>query len=278
MRNASSIGLDLQRWIDAGLLKFHATRPTFHGLELHLATMLRLMREFKPDVVVVDEDGTELPRATFDANGALLNPVGCVGEIVNVAGTGVFEGYYNNAAANDRATRHGWYWSGDLGYKDVDGFLYFAGRTADWIRVDGENFPAGPIEVIIARHHDVVACAVYGVPDHEAGDRTMAAVVLRDGARFDPGGFAAWLDAQADLPPKWRPTYVRVASALPTSPTNKVLVRTLVHEKFRPDRVGGDALLVRLRGDDRYRSFGDSEAVALHGQFDRNGRARWWDL
>ncbi len=54
VRNASSIGVDLQRWIDAGLLKFHATRPTFHGLELHLATMLRLIREFKPQVVVVD--------------------------------------------------------------------------------------------------------------------------------------------------------------------------------------------------------------------------------
>ena len=45
------------------------------------------------------------------------------------------------------------------------GYLYFAGRNADWIRVDGENFPAGPIETAVASHPDVVVAAVYGVPD-----------------------------------------------------------------------------------------------------------------
>ena len=81
----------------------------------------------------------------------------------------MFEGYYNNDEANARATRNGWYWSGDLGYLDDEGYLYFAGRNADWIRVDGENFPVGPIETVVARHPDVLACAAYGVPDPEAG-------------------------------------------------------------------------------------------------------------
>ena len=76
----------------------------------------------------------------------LLNADECVGEIVNTAGAGPFEGYYNNDEATSSTLRNGWYWSGDLGYVDDDGFLYFAGRTAEWIRVDGENFPAGPIE------------------------------------------------------------------------------------------------------------------------------------
>ena len=75
-----------------------------------------------------------------------MNADECVGEIVNTAGVGPFEGYYNNPEATEKTTRFGWYWSGDLGYLDADGYLYFAGRTADWIRVDGENFPAGPIE------------------------------------------------------------------------------------------------------------------------------------
>ena len=97
-------------------------------------------------VQVVDDDGTALPAAEFDAAGRLLNAADCVGEIVNTAGAGPFEGYYNNDEANAKALRNGWYWSGDLGYIDDDGFLYFAGRTADWIRVDGENFPAGPIQ------------------------------------------------------------------------------------------------------------------------------------
>ena len=87
---------------------------------------------------------------------------------------------------------------GDLGYLDDDRYLYFAGRNADWIRVDGENFPAQPIENDVARHPDVVLAAVYGVPDDQAGDQVMAGLVLRDGATFDPDAFATWLDAQSD--------------------------------------------------------------------------------
>ena len=202
----------------------------------------------------------------------------CVGEIVNTSGIGVFEGYYNNDEANARATRNGWYWSGDLGYLDTEGYLYFAGRNADWIRVDGENFPVGPIEAVVARHPDVLACAAYGVPDPEAGDRVMLALVLRDGAGFDPVAFASWIDGQADLSPKWRPTHVRVATALPTSPTNKVLTRTLVHEKYRPDRTGGDRLFVRERGDDAFRPFGADESDDLRRRMDGFGRLRFWDL
>jgi len=197
---------------------------------------------------------------------------------VNTSGTGVFEGYYNNDEANERATRNGWYWSGDLGYLDADGFLYFAGRTADWIRVDGENFPAGPIETIVSRHPDVMVCAAYGVPDPEAGDRVMITLVLKAGAVFDPEGFAAWIDAQEDLSPKWRPTHVRLTAAIPTSPTNKVLTRTLVHQKYRPDLVGGDAQWFRPRGETAYRAFGQAEADALYGQLCDSGRQRLWDL
>ena len=95
-------------------------------------------------VKVVDEDGTSGLELASTNEGRLLNAEECVGEIVNTAGVGPFEGYYNNPEANERTTRFGWYWSGDLGYLDDDGYLYFAGRNADWIRVDGENFPAGP--------------------------------------------------------------------------------------------------------------------------------------
>ena len=156
---------------------------------------------------------TSYRRAQFDDDGRLVNAEECVGEIVNTAGAGPFEGYYNNAEATAAALRGGWYWSGDLGYVDDDGFLFFAGRTADWIRVDGENFPAGPIEAAVGRHPDVVLAAVYGVPDEHAGDQVMAAVHLRDGASFDPAAFAVCIDALADVGPKWRPRYVRVVDA-----------------------------------------------------------------
>ena len=231
-----------------------------------------------PGVKVVDEDGAELPRARFDARGRLLDPEACIGEIVNTSGTGPFEGYYNNPAANARATRNGWYWTGDLGYIDRAGFLYFAGRTADWIRVDGENFPAGPIEVALSRHPDVALAAAYGVPDATAGDQVMAALLLREGAAFDPVAFARWVDDQGDLGPKWRPRYVRVATALPTSPTNKVLTRALVHEKFRPDRTGADAVWVRDAKAEAYRPFTADDAARVRAELEAAGRGRFWDL
>ena len=164
------------------------------------------------------------------------------------------------------------------GYIDQDGWVYFAGRTSDWLRVDGENFPAAPIEAIVARHPDVMLVSVYGVPDVDSGDQIMAALVLNDGVAFDPVGLAAWLDAQPDLSPKWRPRYIRVAGVLPTTPTNKVLTRTLVHQKFRADRIGGDPIYVRGRGEDAYRLFGATDETALHDAFVAAGRSQAWDL
>lgn len=229
-------------------------------------------------IVVVDDMGEACPPAEFDVEGRLLNAEDCVGEIVNTAGAGPFEGYYNNPEATERTTRNGWYWSGDLGYLDADRYLYFAGRTADWIRVDGENFPAGPIESAVASHPDVVIAAAYGVPDVSAGDQVMAAVVLRDGAEFDPVAFSVWLDGLQSLGPKWRPRYIRVARALPTTGTNKVLVRTLQHQKLRRDLIGDDQLWVRDRGDAAYREFTAADEAALHDALTAAGRERFWDL
>ncbi|HLX89540.1 MAG TPA: AMP-binding protein [Acidimicrobiales bacterium] len=232
----------------------------------------------RPGVAIVDSEGDEVPRARFDEEGRLVNAEECVGELVNTEGLGPFEGYYRNDEAMARATRNGWYWSGDLAYMDADDWVYFAGRTSDWLRVDGENFPAAPIEAIVARHDDVMLVSVFGVPDTDAGDQVMAAVVLRDGAEFEPKLFAAWLDAQPDLSPKWRPRYVRISLALPTTPTNKVLTRTLQHQKFRSDRTGGDSVWVRGRGDDTYHRFDRASESELEAAFAASGRVAAWDL
>ena len=230
------------------------------------------------NVKVVDEEGNELARARFDADGRLMNAEECVGEIVNTAGAGPFEGYYNNDRANERTLRFGWYWTGDLGYVDDDSYLYFAGRNADWMRVDGENFPTQPIEVTVGRHPDVVLAPVYGVPDDQAGDQVMVGLVLRDGAQFDPAAFAGWIDAQDAIGPKWRPRYVRIVREPPTTGTNKIVKRTLVHQKWRSDRIDGDAVYVRGRGEDVYRPFTADDEAALHASFVQQQRARFWDL
>ena len=120
------------------------------------------------------------------------------------------------------------YWSGDLAYKDADGFVYLAGRTADWMRVDGENLAAAPIERIFQRLPAVNRVAVYAVPDPNVGDQVMAAIVLQDDATLSPAELEAFLAEQADLSSKGWPRYVRIAADLPSTATNKVLKRELI--------------------------------------------------
>ncbi|WAJ45444.1 fatty-acid--CoA ligase FadD1 [Mycobacterium sp. Aquia_216] len=171
---------------------------------------------------------TECAVARFDATGALANADEAVGELVNTAGSGFFTGYYNDPAANAERMRHGMYWSGDLAYRDADGWIYLAGRTADWMRVDGENMAAAPIERILLRHNVINRVAVYAVPDGHVGDQVMAAMVLNEGQTLDPDEFEAFLSEQPDLSPKARPRYVRIASELPSTATHKVLKRQLI--------------------------------------------------
>lgn len=229
-------------------------------------------------IMAADEAGEEVPRAQFDRDGRLLNADRCVGELVNTLGVGPFEGYYRNDEAMEKTTRKGWYWSGDLAYVDEEGWVYFAGRTTDWLRVDGESFPTAPIEASVGRHPDVMLSSVYAVPDPDAGDQVMVALVLREGRVFDGSLFASWLDGQADISPKWRPRFVRVCDALPTTPTNKILTRMLVHEKFRLDRVGGDPVFERARGAAAFLPFGESDESALRAAFNSAGRDAAWDL
>ncbi|WP_148613499.1 fatty-acid--CoA ligase FadD1 [Nocardioides rubriscoriae] len=173
------------------------------------------------------ETVTECPPAEFDESGALVNADVAIGELVNTQGAGYFQGYYNDDQANDERMRHGMYWSGDLAYKDADGWIYLAGRTADWMRVDGENLAAAPIERVLMRLPVVSQVAVYAVPDAHVGDQVMAALVLADHAELTPVELEAFLADQADLSPKAWPRYVRIAPSLPSTATNKVIKREL---------------------------------------------------
>ncbi len=131
--------------------------------------------------------------------------------------------------------RHGYYWTGDLGYRDDAGYFYFAGRDFEWLRVDGENFAAAPIERILSRHPDVVVAAVFAVPDEDVGDQVMAALQLRPGAQVAPDAFDAFVAAQPDLGTKWAPRYVRIAATLPVTETQKVLKRLLRRQRWEVD-------------------------------------------
>jgi fatty-acyl-CoA synthase len=174
--------------------------------------------------VISPETGVECVPAEIDDNGRLLNAGQAIGEIVNRSGRGKFEGYYRREDAEQDRLRGGWYWTGDLGYVDKEGFFYFAGRSGDWLRVDSENFAAGPVEAVLSRHPGLAVVAVYPVPDSAsgAGDQVMVALETVAGQPFDADEFGVWLLAQPDLGPKWIPRYVRVSASLPQTATGKV--------------------------------------------------------
>ncbi|MFD7863344.1 AMP-binding protein [Streptomyces sp. NPDC059783] len=222
----------------------------------------------RDDLAVVDpETGRERVAAVLDADGRLLNGEAAIGELVN-RGRTPFEGYWRNPEADAARVRGGWYWTGDLFFRDADGFLYFAGRTEDRLRVDSENLAAAMIENILARWADAAAVAVYAVPDPVAGDQVMAALALREGAEFDPGAFAAFLRAQPDLGTKMAPRFVRVVDAMPVTATNKVHRVGLRREGFWS---GG-----RLwwNGDGPYRPFGEEDLAGLVRAYEEHGRHR----
>ena len=202
---------------------------------------------------------TECAVARFDASGALVNADEAVGELVNTSGSGFFTGYYNDPEANAERMRDGMYWSGDLAYRDADGWIYLAGRTADWMRVDGENLAAAPIERILLRHSAISRVAVYAVPDSRVGDQVMAAIVLNDGHTLEPDSFETFLDGQPDLSPKARPRYVRIAADLPSTATHKVLKRQLIAQGAA---VGaGEVLWERQSRGTAYSVVGSSSAA-----------------
>lgn len=208
-------------------------------------------------VLVVDpETGEECPRARFDDAGVLLNADEAVGEMV-ADGPGLFAGYWGDPAADAERMRGGRFHSGDLAYVDDDGWVYFAGRSGGWMRVDGENLAAAPIERVLRRHPDVAEVGVYAVPAATVrgaaaiGDAVAAGVVPRESADVSAlaDGFADFLAAQPDLGPKQRPSLLRVTSALPRTASFKFRARDLTSLGTDP---AGDRVWVRPDGAEAF--------------------------
>lgn len=233
-------------------------------------------------VCILDEDGRECPPAVVDAQGRIANYDQAVGEIAARIDSDnlFFDGYFRDADASQRKYRDGYYRSGDLGHiRIVDGkrYLYFDGRTDDWIRKDGENFSAESVVRYAAAHAGVELAAAYGVPSDVSDEKVMVALQLREGARFDPrAAFERFLEQQRDegMDPKWMPDYVRIVPEMPMSTTQKVLVRELKRQGFdiaaHPEMV----VWLRERGDESYRRMTPAMFESIRKRFEDNGRER----
>jgi fatty-acyl-CoA synthase len=237
-----------------------------------------------PAVKILDERGRECPPAEVDADGRILNYAQAVGEICRVAGdTALFQGYFDNPDANQSKYRDGVYHSGDLGHvlvREGKRFLYFDGRTDDWIRKDGENFSAAQVARLLQEHPDVDLAAAYGVPCAVSDELVMAALKLVPGARFDPAGFFAFCEQQIErggMDPKWFPDFVRVVQDFEFTRTEKILVRSLKKDHFDRHRLPDEPLYFRRRGDRGFRPFGKDDYESLRRDFARAERLHLLD-
>jgi acyl-CoA synthetase (AMP-forming)/AMP-acid ligase II len=109
--------------------------------------------------------------------------VGEVGEIICQSPLAT-HGYYRNPEATNASFRDGWFYTGDLGYFDDEGFLFVVGRKKDMVKSGGISIYPLEIETVLYSHPDVLEAAVVGVPDPAWGEAVRAAVVLRPGARL----------------------------------------------------------------------------------------------
>jgi len=221
------------------------------------------------DIAVVDEHGHDCPLAEFDDRGRLLNASAAIGELVRRDASGSFEGYWNNPEADADRLRNGWFWSGDLAYRDADGVFWFAGRVGDWLRVDSENFAAGPVERILARFTGARAVAVVGVPDPLAGDQVMAVLEMVEGREFTSKQFAEFLSAQSDLGTKWSPRFVRVTGSIPVVGHGKIDKKPLRRQAW----LTTDPVWWRPPRSQVFTPMTDADRDGLRAQFEAHGRS-----
>jgi carnitine-CoA ligase len=164
------------------------------------------------DVCIVDSDDNPVPAGTQGQ--ILLRP-----KVLNTC----MLRYINKPEETIAAWHNLWYHSGDVGYLDDDGYLYFVGRQAHWIRRRGENVAAFEVEKAITNHPAVLDCAAVGVPSDLAEEDIKAYVQLRPGQSVEPAELIAW----------WKeriayfkvPRYVEFVEAFPRTMTKNEIAR-----------------------------------------------------
>lgn len=166
------------------------------------------------EMQVVDEDDNAVPD-------------GAPGEIV-LRGENILKGYYKNPGANEIAFRNGWFHTGDIGYRDAEGFFYIIDRKSDMIIRGGENIYPREIDEVLYQHPAVAAAATIGVPDPLYGEEVAAFIVLREGQVANEEELISF--CRASLADFKCPKTIRLVSEIPKGPTGKLLKRELAEQ------------------------------------------------
>ncbi len=155
---------------------------------------------------------------------------GELGEIVKQS-PAVMMGYYKNPEATAAALRDGWLHTGDLGYLDEDGFLYFVDRKKDMIKRSGENIASAEVERVLNSHPLIAESAVVAVDDPIRQEEVKACIVLAEGASSDGLPPAQlWEFCAEHLAPFKIPRYLDYRPELPKTPSSKVQKNLLREE------------------------------------------------
>jgi len=162
-------------------------------------------------IKIVDSAGKELP-------------VGQVGEII-VKTKQNMKGYWNLPEETGKAIRGEWFYTGDAGYLDTDGYLYIHDRVKDMIVSGGENVYPAEVESALFGHPSIADVAVIGVPDDRWGEAVKAIVVKKPGTEADPAEIIAF--ARERIAGYKVPKSIDFADVLPRNPSGKILKREL---------------------------------------------------
>ncbi len=157
-------------------------------------------------------------------------PDGELGEIV-LRGENILKGYYRNDEATAKAFRGGWFHTGDVGYRDADGFFYIVDRKSDMIIRGGENIYPREIDEVLYQHPAVAAAATIGIPDPLYGEDVAAFIVLKDGAEATEEEVIAF--CRQYLADYKCPKTIRIVDEIPKGPTGKLLKRELAQQFAR---------------------------------------------
>jgi crotonobetaine/carnitine-CoA ligase len=160
-------------------------------------------------------------------------PPGQLGEIVKQSPT-VMKGYYKNPEATAEALKGGWLHTGDLGYLDEDGFLYFVDRKKDMVKRGDENISSEEVEQVLNSHPLIAESAVIGVPDPIRQEEVKACIVLKPPATFESlSPEEIWAFCKKHLAPFKIPRYLEYRVELPKTPSSKIQ-KSILREETKP--------------------------------------------
>jgi long-chain acyl-CoA synthetase len=146
------------------------------------------------------------------------------GEIV-IRGHNIMKGYYKRPEATEDAIRDTWFYSGDIGRRDAEGYIYISDRVKDMILRGGFNVYPREIEEVLMTHEAVSLCAVIGVPCEISGEEIKAFIVRKDGAEATEEEIIGW--CKENMASYKYPRFVEFRDSLPMTATGKILKREL---------------------------------------------------